>query len=536
MSNGTKECHSLSRSFSLDVVASRRTSASSLVFLFTAIAASYASAQGPIVEFVSSPLDANLGINLAAVGDVDLDGYEDVLASDPSFWGSPPMPGQGRIVVFSSRTGNRILEIALGIPSEGLGTRIARAGDLDGDGITDLLASGLGGLAVPPTPNYTGAVYSLSGTTGAVISHIHGAASEFAFGSFGLAQIGDVDLDGFLEAAVGSPVDTQFGPNMGSLRIISPSTGVVLKTFGPPGNPGIGFRVADAGDPDQDGFPDVIVSVTPPSPLGIPYHLQVMSSKTGASLTTLPSDDKPLHARRPDIDQNGVGDFVATENVWPYRVVVYSGTTFQPLLYAPYGADDADGAPDIDGDGRDDLLISNSLGVLALSGYDASVIATIPEHLGETVAIGDINGDGLSEVVARDPGTFMGVFSMHCGATEALGGACKLASGATPAISFFNACFTPGGKLTLGLTGSLGTNLLLAGATAANVPIGGGCSLLLGAPANVFPVPMPFGISTGSFSVPWNSGLGDFRLQLFSPDASKPSGFASSKAMKITID
>lgn len=530
----TNQCDSIPRSAASPTGFDLRRRLLLLAIPVVAISPKVATAQGSIVEFVSSPLDANLGIHLAAIGDLDLDGFEDVLASDPSFLGSPPIPGQGRIVVFSSRTGNRILELALGFPSEHLGTRIARAGDLDGDGITDLLASGLGGLAVPPTPNYTGAVYSFSGATGAVISHIHGAASEFGFGSFGLAQIGDVDLDGFLEAAVGSPVDTQFGPNMGSLRIISPSTGVVLKTFGPPGTPGIGFRVADAGDPDQDGVPDVIVSVTPPSTLGIPEHLQVMSSMTGASLTTLPSGDKPLHVRRPDIDQDGIGDFVATENVWPYRVVVYSGTTFQPLLYAPYGADRVDGSPDIDGDGRDDLIVSNVLGVLALSGQDGSLIASIPNGAYETVAIGDINGDGFAEVVIHDGK--LRVFSMHCGATQAVGNACTLASGITPSISFFNACFTPGGKLTMGLTGSLGTNLLLAGATAANVPIGGGCSLLLGAPANVFPVPMPFGISTGSFSVPWNSGLGEFRLQLFAPDASKPSGFASSKAMKITID
>lgn len=410
------------------------------------------------------------------------------------------------------------------------------AGDLDGDGIPDLLAFGRGGLAIPPDLTGTGAVYAFSGATGALISHIHGPSTTHSFGGHGLTAIGDVDLDGFPDAAVGNREDTLFGPESGSLRIISPSTGVVLKTFGPPGAPGIGFRVADAGDPDQDGVPDVLVSVTPPSALGILEHLQVMSSKTGASLTTLPSGDKPLHSRRPDLDQDGIGDFVATENVWPFRVVVYSGTTFQPLLYAPYSADDADGAPDIDGDGRDDLLMSNSLGVLALSGYDASVIATIPEHLGETVAIGDINGDGLSEVVARDPGEFMGVFSMHCGASQAVGNACALGSGITPAITFFNACFTPGGKLTMGLTGSPGANLLLVGATATNAPIGGGCSLLVGPPAIIVPIPMPFGFSTGAFSIPWNSGLGDVHVQLFSPDASKPSGFASSKAMKITID
>lgn len=524
----------MSRSLSLDIIASRRTSASFLVFLVTAFAASFASAQGPIVEFVSSPLDANLGINLAAVGDVDLDGYEDVLAGDASFSGSPPIPGQGRLVVFSSRTGVRIHEVTLGLTSESLGHRISGAGDLDGDGIPDFLAFGHGGLAVPPDLIGTGAVYAFSGATGAVISHIHGPSTTHSFGGHGLAAIGDVDLDGFPDAAVGNREDTLFGPDSGSLRIIAPSTGVVLKTFGPPGSPGIGFRVADAGDPDQDGVPDVIVSVTPPSPLGIPYHLQVMSSKTGASLTTLPSDDKPLHARRPDIDQNGVGDFVATENVWPYRVVVYSGTTFQPLLYAPYGADRADGSPDINGDGRDDLLVSNVLGVLALSGHDGSVIATISNAAYETVAIGDINGDGFSEVIAHDGK--LRAFSMNCGGTQAVGNACALAIGITPAISFFNACFTPGGKLTMSLTGGVGANLLVAGATAANAPLGGGCSLLVGPPVNIVPVPMPFGFSTSSFSVPWNSGLGDVRLQLFSPDASKPSGFASSKAMKITID
>jgi hypothetical protein len=534
MGTMTNQCDSIPRSAASPTGFDLRRRLLLLATPVVAISPKVATAQGSIVEFGSSPLDANLGIHLAAVGDVDFDGYEDVLAGDPSFSGSPSIPRQGRLVVFSGRTGARIHEVTLGLASESLGATLSRAGDLDGDGIPDFLAFGRGGLAVPPDLIGTGAVYAFSGATGTLISHIHGPSTTHSFGGHGLAAIGDVDLDGFPDAAVGNREDTVFGPDSGSLRIISPSTGVVLMTLGPPGTPGIGFRVADAGDPDQDGVPDVIVSVTPPSTLGIPEHLQVMSSMTGASLTTLPSGDKPLHVRRPDIDQDGIGDFVATENVWPYRVVVYSGTTFQPLLYAPYGADRVDGSPDIDGDGRDDLIVSNVLGVLALSGQDGSLIASIPNGAYETVAIGDINGDGFAEVVIHDGK--LRVFSMHCGATQAVGNACTLASGITPSISFFNACFTPGGKLTMGLTGGLGTNLLLAGASAANVPIGGGCSLLLGAPANVFPVPMPFGISTGSFSVPWNSGLGEFRLQLFAPDASKPSGFASSKAMKITID
>lgn len=81
---------------------------------------------------------------LAQVGDVDGDGFDDLLASHPSCGATPhPAPGSGEArLLLGPFAGDRALEDGIAIEPEGpygqLGEPVAGVCDLDGDGLADL--------------------------------------------------------------------------------------------------------------------------------------------------------------------------------------------------------------------------------------------------------------------------------------------------------------------------------------------------------------------------------------------------------------
>ena len=74
---------------------------------------------------------------LSVVGDVDHDGVPDVYASD--FTNAAKGPSTGRIYVHSGADGRRLLTLTGEGAGEGFGIGPAAAGDVDGDGYDDLI-------------------------------------------------------------------------------------------------------------------------------------------------------------------------------------------------------------------------------------------------------------------------------------------------------------------------------------------------------------------------------------------------------------
>lgn len=137
--------------------------------------------------------------SLSSAGDVDGDGRPDLVLGIPNNW-----PGggatSGEVQVFSGRDGSMI-RTWMGLANrEYFGGSVTGAGDVDGDGFGDVLIGSPGPLGGPSQP---GPVRLYSGRNGSLLWTLEGEPSERGFGS-ALCALGDVDGDGRSDFAVGA--------------------------------------------------------------------------------------------------------------------------------------------------------------------------------------------------------------------------------------------------------------------------------------------------------------------------------------------
>jgi len=223
----------------------------STVLLF---AANLALAQQPAPLFVLQGGKAgdNLGYSVAGTGDLNDDGIPDLVVGVP---GADPngLTDAGAVAAYSGLDGSPIWSHDGSRSSAFLGTVVVAIGDVDQDTVPDVVAAAPASLG--PT-GIDGYVQVLSGVDGSVIRQIDPNAGEDLFG-IGLAAVGDVDGDLVDDFLVGVP--GRGGSAPGLARLISGADGQVIRTLAAPGSElAFGRAVAAAGDVDGDGVDDVV--------------------------------------------------------------------------------------------------------------------------------------------------------------------------------------------------------------------------------------------------------------------------------------
>lgn len=337
---------------------------------------------------------ASLGYSVASAGDVNADGYADMLVG--AYGASAPgRANAGTTAVYLgsasgiAATPARVLEGESA--GEGFGISVSGAGDIDADGFSDVIVGAY--RASPGGRTDAGAASVFLGAREGVAltpaRRLEGATAGDFFG-FSVAHAGDVNSDGFSDLVVGAYLADPGGMSAAGSSYVYLGSASGIAATATRELPGTtlgemsGFAVAGAGDVDGDGYSDLAIGWSRASPGG----------RVGAGATAVFLGGT-----------SGVG-------AAPARVLEgrEAGDLFGASLQR---------AGDVDNDGYDDLLVSayfadpggrrdagtTSLflgSTTALEATPARVIegAQAQERLGFGVAgAHDFNGDGFGDVL-----------------------------------------------------------------------------------------------------------------------------------------
>lgn len=333
-------------------------------------------------------------------------------------------------------------------PTMGLGRSVAGGGDVDLDGVPDVLIGG------------TGVVLAVSGATGAVIRTIVSGSGNPAFGG-SVSIVGDVDGDGHADILIGAR--TGF-PGNGQSFVYSGATSAVIHAFSYPFSWGAGGSVAGVGDANADGTPDFAVGGSSVS------GVVVYSGANGSVLFTVATApqqglgfDPRIVAAAGDLNGDGHADILVglpREATFFYQAgsaAVYSGATGAPLGGITGGGAEFGLAVaalgDVTGDGVVDYLIGAPRVYASLpaapgyaqviSGASGAIVRALNgnangDAFGSSVAaLGDLDGDGFPDFMVGAPGIGAGYARIFSGRT---GEVLLTLAGGAPLDAFGVAC------------------------------------------------------------------------------------------------
>ncbi len=404
--------------------------------------------------------DAYLGMSVASAGDVDGDGYSDVVIGVPGY------DNDGRAYVYhGSATGlsstiNTTLDVANQAGAQ-FGISVASAGDVNKDGYSDVI---IGAYLFDETGTNEGRAFVHYGSpTGLSVSAnvtLDGTDQADAYFGCSVACAGDVNGDGFSDVIVGAYGFDEDGNNEEGRAFVyhGSSTGLNTTAASTPDDANeadarFGVCVASAGDVDGDGYSDVIIGAYLKDD-GLSNEGMVYVYRGGASgLTDGPGftlDDADQAnalfglsvASAGDVNGDGYSDVIVGAsgcddggNTAEGRAFVYYGSSSGLPATPDITLNDADQAAasygfsvacagDVNGDGYSDVIIGangyddggNPDEGLAFVYFGSSTGLSVAANslpndadqasaqFGQSVAsAGDINGDGFSDIIIGAP-------------------------------------------------------------------------------------------------------------------------------------
>ncbi len=389
-----------------------------------------------------------LGLSVATAGDVNSDGYSDVIVGAYLYDGV--QTDAGRVVVYhgsGSGLGATPAWTADGDQAgDGFGVSVATAGDVNGDGYSDIVIGACN--CNNGRPGDGRAFVYLGSPSGLATTPVWTAQGNQAAVRFGVsvAPAGDVNGDGYADIVVGAH-EQDVGPGhaylyLGSLGGPAPAP----SWTGSNGQYGsrYGLVVASAGDVNGDGYADLAVGADRYSEGQVwegavyVYYGAAAGPSTTASWT---AQGNEAYARfgystgtADDVNGDGYADLIVGVPDTPHpsyagQVQVYLGSS-SGLPAVPAWVVDGDQtqgelgvrvgtAGDVDGDGYADLVTSavgydngqTDEGRILIYRGSASGPATASPWIAESNqayaslgsglgTAGDVDGDGYADVIA----------------------------------------------------------------------------------------------------------------------------------------
>lgn len=371
---------------------------------------------GPTEAYVLSGADGSVLFSwggftnaeaVAGAGDVDADGTPDLLIG--SLWTNSKA---GQAKVFSGATGALLYTLDGAYGDNYFGNAVSGAGDVDHDGYDDLLIGAWGESAVR---SYSGTAYLYSGQTGAIIRRYEGQIDHGYFGH-AVAGMGDVDGDGVPDQLIGELGNDTLGYDTGAAYLFSGATGALIHSWiGPHGNSRFGEHLAALGDIDQDGVDDCVIAAMFHSPTGRAYVISGATGATIHELAGYDPEEVFADAVGPagDIDADGVPDILVGSDRWytsggyTGMARVFSGVDGREIQrFSPVSPDGrcglaVSGVGDWNGDGLGDYAVgapaesfqgTSSGSVYIVSGQLQGILFTVEQPIAGATATFRIAG------------------------------------------------------------------------------------------------------------------------------------------------
>ncbi len=210
------------------------------------------------------------GHSVAASGDLNQDGNADILIGSPNFSGASfYRAGAVHAYSYSGSETSLIWQYAGDRMFDNLGRSLDGGYDLNLDGVHDLVTGATNNVA-----GGYGRVVAISGADGSTLFVWHG--QQYGFLGHAVAMAGDVDGDGYPDVAIGQDHFNYGDGRTGCVYIYSGKNGSLMRLREGVDTPGqFGQAVASAGDVDGDGLADIIV--------GAPETKLPLADKTGTA-------------------------------------------------------------------------------------------------------------------------------------------------------------------------------------------------------------------------------------------------------------
>ena len=484
--------------------------------------------------FVHSGLDGTLihtfnggafldlfGRSVAGVGDLNNDGKAEVAVG--AFFADSNGPEAGTVDVFDGATGLLFASINGTNTGDQMGQSVAAAGDVNQDGVPDLLvgawaADGAGGAN-------SGEVLVVSGTNFQPIYTFQGAGAGDNFG-IDLDGIGDADNDGFVDVAIGAWAADAGGANTGTVTIHSGQTGFLHQVIpGTAAGDEFGASLGGIGDLNLDGVGDLVVGAPGrDGPAGVDAGAAYVLS--GSNAAQFHVFDGIAAGEQFGNDVAGAGD----RNADGFADVIV-GVQFRFVLGANQGAA-------IVFDGEDGSIMRSYFGAAAGDRFGRSVGGRF-----------DADGDGVSDIAIGSPANdiaggdagMVRVFFECLVKPKPYGAGCTGSGSFTPSLSL-TGCTKLGGAVNFSINGGLGGSItvLMLGQDRASIPVGAGCDLLITPVAFSLPLPLG-GVGPGNGSVAFASVIpvasppGRVTMQAYILDPGAALGASVTNGIEINI-
>lgn len=430
-----------------DVLVSYPNSSSGLGNVYIFHGSASGSQTTPNTTLTGSQASALFGTSVSTAGDADGDGYSDIIVGAPDFQNGQTL--EGKVYIYKG-SASGIISSAYwtyegNVGNARIGVSVSTAGDVNGDGYSDILFGSEGLLSI-------GKVFSFFGSVSGLAAVPDWTYEDVSFGGFlgkSVSAAGDINGDGYNDIIVGNPgySNSETGEGRALLFQGSSSGLSALPNWSTESNQvsaNYGNSVFTAGDINGDGFSDVIVGANlydnGETDEGRAFVYQGSASRLSSSENWAAESDQASAlfglsvSTAGDVNSDGYADVIVGAIFYDNgqtnegKAFVYHGSASGLSATADWTAESNQAnaqfgqgvstAGDVNGDGFSDVIIGapyfnggqsdegkSFVYYGSASGLSASANWTAESNqananFGVRVSTaGDVNGDGYSDVI-----------------------------------------------------------------------------------------------------------------------------------------